>query len=158
MNKYVILPLLLLTACTSTPEQQTVEVVKPRVIAQQPLIQKQQPVQTVIPKMQQPLPNIRGFRQTTYATWYQFSEHGNPTISGDVYDYYAMTAAHKNLPLGSQVRIRNLATGHSIIVTINDRQPTSAVKLSTFAAKKLGIWGKVNTSVSIEGLSVKRIR
>lgn len=158
MNKYLILPLLLLSACTSTPEQQTIEVVKPRVIPQQPPTQP--PVQAVIPKpkVQQPLPDIRGFRQTTYATWYQLSEHGNPTASGDVHDYYGMTAAHQNLPLGSQVRIRNLATGRSIVVTINDRQPSSAVKLSIFAAKKLGIWGKANQRVSIEGLSVKRIR
>ncbi|MCV6637925.1 RlpA-like double-psi beta-barrel domain-containing protein [Candidatus Albibeggiatoa sp. nov. NOAA] len=165
MNKRIrygayFLSIWLLQACTTTTE-----------VVQQPTVVKPtqpKPVVTVKPTQQKPIvvkpvqpappPDIRGFRQQTYATWYNVIDHGNPTASGDVYDYYAMTAAHQNLPFGSQVRVRHIATGRSIIVTINDRQASAVIKLSTMAAKQLGVLGKANQRVSIEGLSVKRLR
>jgi rare lipoprotein A len=166
MSKWIryaayFLGLFLLQACSTVntvAEQPLVETevkAKPVVRPTQPT--QQQPI-VAKPVQATPPPDIRGFRQKTYATWYNITEHGNPTANGDVYDYYAMTAAHQNLPFGSQVRVRDLITGRSIIVTINDRQTSSDIKLSIFAAKQLGVWGKAPQIVSIEGLSAKQVR
>jgi rare lipoprotein A len=155
MNKFVvILTILLLTGCATTTEQTAIPATKVDIKpTQQPIVKQVEkrpvPVKKVV---KQPKFNIRGFRQQTYATWYNITEHGNPTANGAVYDYYAMTAAHQNLPFGSQVRVRHIATGRSIVVTINDRLTTPVIKLSTFAAKKLGVWGKTGQMVLIEGL------
>ncbi|WP_353571343.1 RlpA-like double-psi beta-barrel domain-containing protein [Candidatus Albibeggiatoa sp. nov. BB20] len=161
MSKWIrygacFLSLCLLQACSAVAEQ---PVVKTEVQAKPVIVRptQQQPI-VVKPVQATPPPDIRGFRQKTYATWYNIAEHGSPTTNGDMYDYYAMTAAHQNLPFGSQVRVRHLATGRSIIVTINDRQISPDIKLSIFAAKQLGVWGKAQPMVSIEGLSVKQVR
>ena len=75
------------------------------------------------------------------ASWYGRPFHGRKTASGEVYDMYAMTAAHKTLPIPSYVRVRNPANGREVIVRINDRGPFVAgriVDLSYAAAVKLG--------------------
>ncbi|EHR73531.1 rare lipoprotein A [Burkholderiales bacterium JOSHI_001] len=75
------------------------------------------------------------------ASWYGRPFHGRKTASGEVYDMYAMTAAHKTLPIPSYVRVRNPSNGREIIVRINDRGPFVAgriVDLSYAAAVKLG--------------------
>ena len=61
--------------------------------------------------------------QEGVASWYGPGFHGKKTTSGTVYDQYAMTAAHQTLPLGSNVRVTNLANGKSVTVLINDRGP-----------------------------------
>lgn len=156
MNKFAILTILLLTGCATTTEQTAIPATKvdsKPVTTQQPIVKQIEKRPVAVKKaVKQPNFNIRGFRQQTYVTWYNIVEHGNPTVNGDVYDYYAMTAAHQNLPFGSQVRVRHVVTGRSVIVTINDRLTTPAIKLSTFAAKKLGVWGKAGQMVLIEGL------
>ncbi|MEK7989567.1 MAG: RlpA-like double-psi beta-barrel domain-containing protein [Thiotrichaceae bacterium] len=153
--KYAAIVICLLqAACTTVVEQPVTKAeVQPKPVIIRPAQQKPIVVKPVQPT---PPPDIRGFRQKTYATWYNILEHGNSTANGDIYDYYAMTAAHQNLPFGSQVRVRNLTTGRSIIVTINDRQTSPEIKLSTFAAQQLGVLSKAQPMVSIEGLSVKR--
>ncbi len=157
MNKYItyFIVCYLLQACTSLPvEPPNTVTTKPQPVITKPNLTQPQP-QIATP---QPTFNIRGFRQQTYAIWYNILEHGNPTANGDIYDYYAMSAAHSQLPLGAQVRVRDVESGHSIIVTINDRQPTPAIKLSIFAAKQLGVWNKINPLVIIEDLDLKRLR
>jgi rare lipoprotein A len=75
------------------------------------------------------------------ASWYGRPFHGRKTASGEVYDMYAMTAAHKTLPIPSYVRVRNPANGREVIVRINDRGPFIAgriIDLSYAAAVKLG--------------------
>jgi len=76
------------------------------------------------------------------ASWYGTAFHGRPTSSGEVYDMYAMTAAHKTLPIPSYVRVRNPANGREVIVRVNDRGPFVAgrvIDLSYTAALKLGV-------------------
>jgi len=83
-----------------------------------------------------------GFKQKGIASWYGKKFHGHRTSSGESYNMYAMTAAHKNLPLPSYVHVTNLDNGRSVIVRVNDRGPFHAsriIDLSYAAAKKLGI-------------------
>ncbi|SFB91550.1 rare lipoprotein A [Polaromonas sp. OV174] len=76
------------------------------------------------------------------ASWYGPGFHGRLTASGERYDMYALTAAHKTLPFGTLVRVRSLATGHEIEVRINDRGPFTAgrvIDVSRAAAEELGM-------------------
>ncbi len=76
------------------------------------------------------------------ASWYGRKFHGLPTSSGEPYDMYAMTAAHKTMPIPSYARVRNPANGREVIVRINDRGPFAegrVIDLSYTAALKLGV-------------------
>lgn len=57
------------------------------------------------------------------ASWYGGKFHGGPTASGETYDMYSMTAAHKTLPFGTKVKVTNMKNGKSVIVRINNRGP-----------------------------------
>jgi len=86
------------------------------------------------------------------AIWYSVQEHGKKTASGEVYDLYDMTAAHANLPLLSKVKVKNVRTGRSVIVTINDRlaeNDDAVIKLSYHAARKLKLLKKPKQIVEI---------
>ncbi len=86
------------------------------------------------------------------ASWYGKKFHGRLTASGEVYDMYKMTAAHKVLPLGSIVVVENLENGKRVTVKINDRGPFvkgRIIDLSYAAAKKLGFAEKGITRVRI---------
>ncbi|MEZ4525744.1 MAG: septal ring lytic transglycosylase RlpA family protein [Desulfobacterales bacterium] len=75
------------------------------------------------------------------ASWYGEDFHGKATSSGEIYDMHGISAAHKILPMHTWVRVRNLATGKSLAVRINDRGPFVAgriIDLSVAAAKELG--------------------
>src|SRR5581483_122716 len=61
--------------------------------------------------------------QVGKASWYGKFFHGKPTASGEPYDMFLFTAAHRSLPLGTLVRVTNLKNGKSIIVRVNDRGP-----------------------------------
>ena len=79
------------------------------------------------------------------ASWYGEKFHGRRTSSGEAYDMYAMTAAHKSLPLPTYVEVTNLQNGKRIIVKVNDRGPfheNRVIDLSWTAAAKLDILGK----------------
>ena len=83
-----------------------------------------------------------GWRQRGYASWYGPKFHGRKTASGEIFNMYSMTAAHKTLPLGTYVRVTNLKNGRSVVVKINDRGPYvrgRIIDLSYAAAKKLGM-------------------
>lgn len=97
--------------------------------------------------------NAQGFAQSGYASWYGTKFHGNSTANGDVYDMYAMTAAHKTLPIPSYVKVTNLENQRSIIVRVNDRGPFHdgrVIDLSYVAAKKLGMLQKGTAKVLLE--------
>ncbi len=88
------------------------------------------------------LASAAGFTERGVASWYGPDFHGKSTSSGEPYDMYAMTAAHKTLPLPSYARVTNLANGRSVIVRINDRGPFVAnriVDLSYTAAARLDL-------------------
>jgi peptidoglycan lytic transglycosylase len=81
-----------------------------------------------------------GYLERGVASWYGPSFHGGNTSSGEAYDMYGMTAAHKTLPLPCYARVTNLANGRSVVVRINDRGPFVAnriIDLSYTAAAKL---------------------
>jgi rare lipoprotein A len=87
-----------------------------------------------------PLPEAMGFIETGKASWYGADFHGRPTSSGETYDMYKKTAAHKTLPLGIYVKVINLKTNESTIVRINDRGPFvkgRIIDLSYGAAKEI---------------------
>ena len=69
------------------------------------------------------LDDANGYRERGVASWYGKKFHGRPTASGEPYDMYAASAAHKTLPLPAYARVTNLENGRSIIVRINDRGP-----------------------------------
>ncbi|KTD26166.1 MULTISPECIES: septal ring lytic transglycosylase RlpA family protein [Legionella] len=97
-----------------------------------------------------------GYRMRGIASWYGTKFHSKRTSSGDKYDMYAMTAAHKTLPLPTYVRVRNLSNGREAIVKVNDRGPFHSdrvIDLSYAAAAKLGIFPKGTAPVEIEALS-----
>jgi peptidoglycan lytic transglycosylase len=79
--------------------------------------------------------------QTGEASWYGEPHHGRRTASGEIYDMYALTAAHPTLPFGTRVLVTNLKNDRSVQVRINDRGPRVAgriIDLSYAAAQQLG--------------------
>lgn len=105
----------------------------------------------------QPIPDAAGFRQEGIASWYGADFHGRKTSNGETYDMYAMTAAHKTLPLGTLVRVRNLANREEVEVRINDRGPFvrgRIIDLSYTAAKKIGVVGPGTAPVEVVALGV----
>ena len=106
----------------------------------------------VFGKWYHPLPDAGGFRQKGIASWYGEDFHGKKTSNGEIYDMYAMTAAHKTLPLGTTVRVRHLENNREIEVRINDRGPFvrgRVIDLSYAGAKKLGIVGPGTAPVEV---------
>lgn len=102
-----------------------------------------------------PLAKVQPFRERGLASWYGKRFHGNPTSSGERYDMYAMTAAHKTLPIPSYARVTRIATGRSVIVRINDRGPFHdgrVIDLSYAAAYRLGIIGAGSGEVEVEAI------
>jgi len=84
----------------------------------------------------------QGYVERGIASWYGTKFHGRRTSSGESYDMFSMTAAHKTLPLPSYVRVTNLRNGLSTVVRVNDRGPfheNRLIDLSYAAAHKLGI-------------------
>ncbi len=107
-----------------------------------------------------PVTADRSMRERGLASWYGRKFHGRPTASGEPYDMYAMTAAHKTMPLPSYARVRNPANGREVIVRVNDRGPFSpgrVIDLSYTAALKLGVLGGV-APVEVERLTNDEIR
>lgn len=88
------------------------------------------------------LPSAKGYLEQGIASWYGTKFHGRRTSSGEPYDMYAISAAHKTLPLPTYARVTNLENGRAIIVRINDRGPFHAnriIDLSYAAAIQLDI-------------------
>ena len=79
--------------------------------------------------------------QTGIASWYGARYHGRTTASGEPFDMNALTAAHRSLPFGTQVRVTNLENGRSVVLRINDRGPfvkRRIIDVSRHAAEHLG--------------------
>lgn len=90
------------------------------------------------------------------ATWYGDKFQGHNTASGEPFDQFQMTAAHRRYPFGSVVRVLNLATGRAILVRVNDRgpvHPKSMIDLSFAAAEQLGIRAAGHAQVRLDLLS-----
>tara|TARA_R110001592_G_scaffold138511_5_gene357698 strand:- start:1 stop:750 length:750 start_codon:yes stop_codon:yes gene_type:complete len=95
----------------------------------------------------------KGYREEGYASWYGLKFHGELTSNGETYNMYAMSAAHKNLPIPSYVRVTNLENNKQVIVRVNDRGPFHkgrVIDLSYAAATKLGYAQKGTARVALE--------
>jgi rare lipoprotein A len=102
-----------------------------------------------------PLSDAEGFVQYGIASWYGPKFHGRPTSSGQVFDMYQKTAAHKTLPLFTVVKVINLSNQKSIVVPINDRGPFvkgREIDLSFAAAEEIGLTGPGLAEVKIMAL------
>jgi len=102
------------------------------------------------------LASADGYTERGVASWYGPSFHGGSTSSGEPYDMYAMTAAHKTLPLPTYARVTNLKNGRSIVVRINDRGPFVAnrlIDLSYSAALRLDMIREGTTLVEVRALT-----
>ncbi len=97
-----------------------------------------------------------GYKERGVASWYGEKFHGRRTSSGEPYDMYAMTAAHKSLPLPSYVQVTNLKNGRSVLVRVNDRGPfvhNRIIDLSYTAADRLGILENGTGLVEVEAIT-----
>ncbi|MCP8899401.1 septal ring lytic transglycosylase RlpA family protein [Gilvimarinus xylanilyticus] len=97
---------------------------------------------TVLGKTYYLIEDESSYKERGYASWYGEKFHGHDTSNGEVYDMYAMTAAHKTLPIPSYVRVTHLENGRSVVVRVNDRGPFHEgriIDLSYAAAQRLGI-------------------
>jgi rare lipoprotein A len=94
-----------------------------------------------------------GYKERGVASWYGPDFHARPTSSGEPYDMYAMTAAHKTLPIPVYARVTNLGNGRSVVVRINDRGPfvgNRIIDMSYTAAHKLGMTQAGTAFVEVE--------
>ena len=108
----------------------------------------------------EPIAHDRPFQERGLASWYGRKFHGRPTANGETYNMYAMSAAHKTLPLPSYVRVRNPANGREVIVRVNDRGPFArgrVIDLSYTAALKLDLLRGV-APVELERITFAEIR
>ena len=125
MKKLLLIVLIFFTGCThkyATTEVDTVSIPKYKTYSKQKV--------TI------------GWSERGIASWYGLKFHGNYTSSGEIYNMYAFTAAHKTLPMNTIVKVTNLNNGKSVIVRINDRGPFvkgRIIDLSYAAAKKIGL-------------------
>lgn len=100
--------------------------------------------------------SAHGYFERGVASWYGEKFHGRRTSSGEPYDMYSMTAAHKSLPLPTYVRVTNLKNGREVVVKVNDRGPfvhNRIIDLSYTAAARLGIIEHGTGLVSVEALT-----
>ena len=106
----------------------------------------------------EPLLSHEGFVEDGLASWYGADFHGKATSNGETYDMYALTAAHKTLPLGVYVQARNKRNGKMVIIRINDRGPfvkDRIIDLSYTAAQRLGFTDAGTVPVHIEALGYR---
>lgn len=108
---------------------------------------------TVMGRSYTPMTELAPYRSRGIATWYGRRYHGQRTSSGEVYDMYAMTAAHTTLPIPSYARVTNVNNGRSVVVRINDRGPfigDRLIDLSYVAAHKLDLLRSGSGMVDVE--------
>jgi rare lipoprotein A len=102
------------------------------------------------------LTHAKNFEETGTASWYGKKFHGHLTSNGEIYDMYAMSAAHKNLPLPTYLKVTNTANNKSVIVRVNDRGPfhqKRIVDLSYSAAYKLDMLKTGTAEVKITSIT-----
>ena len=96
-----------------------------------------------------------GYRERGIASWYGRKFHGERASSGETYDMYAMTAAHKTLPLPTYVEVTNLENGQRLVLRVNDRGPfkdNRLIDLSYSAAVRLGIYARGTGLVEVRAI------
>lgn len=115
---------------------------------------------TVRGKHYKVLESAAGFSEVGEASWYGKKFHGHLTSNGEIYNMYGMSAAHKNLPLPTYVKVTNLANDKSVIVRVNDRGPFHGdriIDLSYSAAYKLDMLKTGTTKVQIQAITQQTV-
>jgi len=165
----ILLLALLLAACSSTPTRDGPEAKPPPNLDKVPDAQPQvEPIRDGGPnkpydvngRSYSPVKTDKPMAEKGIASWYGKKFQGRRTASGEVYNMYAMTAAHKTMPIPSYARVRNPANGREIIVRVNDRGPFVAgriIDLSYTAAMKLGVLNGI-APVEVERITYEQIR
>ena len=180
-----LLAVLILTACGTTPQRKietlskstvqkttdgaylagdgpgadaptNLDAIPDAIIRNEPLHRYANRPYVALDKSYTPLTSVGDFKQRGTASWYGKKFHGQRTSSGEIYDMYAMTAAHPTLQIPSYARVTNLANQKSVVVRINDRGPflhERVIDLSYTAAYKLGIVSNGSAEVEVESLS-----
>ncbi len=113
------------------------------------------PTYEVLGKRYRVMESSNGYRERGVASWYGTKFHGKLTSNREVYDMYAMTAAHKTLPLPTWVEVRNLRNNRTIVVRVNDRGPfvhNRIIDLSYAAARQLDMIGDGTSMVEVRVL------
>ena len=116
------------------------------------------PFYTVLGKRYFVLASAEGYLERGVASWYGPGFHAQSTSNGERYDMYAMTAAHKTLPLPAYVQVTNLQNGRSVTVRVNDRGPFKdgrIIDLSYTAASKLGILKSGTAFVEVRAVTAR---
>jgi len=89
---------------------------------------------------------FKGEKKSCYASWYGREFHGKQTASGENFNMFALTCAHRDYPLGTKLRVSNPANGKEVECIVNDRGPLVTgrdIDLSYAAAKKIGLIDQV---------------
>lgn len=113
---------------------------------------------TVLGKTYHVMPTSKGYQEFGVASWYGTKFHGRPTANGEPYSLYAMTAAHRSLPIPSYVEVTNLENGRKAIVRVNDRGPFHSeriIDLSYAAAVKLGFERQGTSRVGLKAIYIE---
>jgi len=103
-----------------------------------------------------PIQSGLGYQEVGTASWYGIDFHGKKTATGEVYDMFGVSAAHKTLPLGTKVRVTNMENGRELEMTVNDRGPFidgRIIDLSYASARLLGMADNGVAKVRVEGIS-----
>ncbi len=104
----------------------------------------------------QVLPTAKNYKKTGLASWYGTKFHGRKTANGEIYDMYAMTGAHRSLPIPAYAKVTNMQNNKSVVVRINDRGPfheDRIIDLSYVAALKLGFANQGTARVEVVAIS-----
>jgi rare lipoprotein A len=110
-------------------------------------------------KWYQPISDSKNFSQKGIASWYGKKFHGRKTANGEIYNMHALTAAHKTIPLGTWLHVKNLENGKTVDVRVNDRGPfiqNRIIDLSYNAAIAIGMIGKGTVQVKIKAIPKKQ--
>lgn len=132
------------------------EAIPDAVVKPEPLHRYANRQYSALGKTYTPLQTIGQYKERGTASWYGKKFHGQRTSIGEIYNMYAMTAAHPTLPIPSYARVTNLANGKSVIVRVNDRGPflhQRIIDLSYVAAYKLGYINHGSAEVEVESLA-----
>ncbi len=160
MKRHALLHIILILSLLScTGRRPPVEIIKPSPTKTITLPDsgKKEPADSYIVNGERyyPLPDSHGFIQTGKASWYGEKFQGRPTASGEIYDMYKKSAAHKTLPLGTYVEVVNMENNRHTIIRINDRGPFvkgRIIDLSYAAAKEIALIGPGTCEVRISAL------
>ncbi len=157
--------LLLLASCATDGPPRTGSVI-PRKLPPDPVPREEArsrhgngPFYEVLGKNYRVMKTSYGYKERGVASWYGKKFHGRRTSNQERYDMYAMTAAHKSLPLPTYVRVKNLRNNKSVIVRVNDRGPfvhNRIIDLSYSAARKLDMIRTGTSLVEVTAISFDR--